>query len=259
MQDMKVRSGAVQVRVDKNPRDFCGIMMRVVTIEGTPLAVKKAHFCFQELFLPDAAHQLVLAESGGASMPPPSALYGGGHPDGTDASEGADGGYAAHDDGAYLGAQLLPSGNGAVGDYGLAEIPLDELKAFGVLPAVVDTLHDIKQLFKDQVFHRCFAFILLLVRVVSRFPLPPLPAARLELGGDAAARQRCRGPVLLVLVLLLVVVLLRLCRLLHPRVPPRCVGHGGRHRGARRPPRVQHPAAQRRDRHRQGRADAQGH
>jgi len=153
MQDMKVRSGAVQVRVDKNPRDFCGIMMRVVTIEGTPLAVKKAHFCFQELFLPDAAHQLVLAESGGASMPPPSALYGGGHPDGTDASEGADGGYAAHDDGPYLGAQLLPSGNGAVGDYGLAEIPLDELKAFGVLPAVVDTLHDIKQLFKDQVFH----------------------------------------------------------------------------------------------------------
>jgi hypothetical protein len=159
MQDMKVRSGAVQVRVDKNPRDFCGIMMRVVTIEGTPLAVKKAHFCFQELFLPDAAHQLVLAESGGASMPPPSALYGGGHPDGTDASEGADGGYAAHDDGAYLGAQLLPSGNGAVGDYGLAEIPLDELKAFGVLPAVVDTLHDIKQLFKDQVFHSLLCFL----------------------------------------------------------------------------------------------------
>lgn len=160
MQDMKVRSGAVQVRVDKNPRDFCGIMMRVVTIEGTPLAVKKAHFCFQELFLPDAAHQLVLAESGGgggASMPPPTASYGG-HQDGTDAAEpkadadGGGGGGYAHDDGAYL-RPLYASMNGGAGagEYGLAEIPLDELKAFGVLPAVVDTLHDLKQLFKDQV------------------------------------------------------------------------------------------------------------
>ncbi len=64
MQDMKVRSGSTQVRVQKDPKEFCGMLMRVVTMEGSPLAVKKAHFCFQELFLPDAAHMLAMSYAG---------------------------------------------------------------------------------------------------------------------------------------------------------------------------------------------------
>ena len=151
MQDMKLRSGAQQVRVQKDPRDFSGVLMRVVTIEGTALAVKKAHFCFQELFLPEPAHLLAMSESGAGDM----GGGGGGAPSHTSFGKEAEnedimsyqGGRGGS--GEMEGSSMSQRGGGGNGG-SVVSIPLNALPSFGVPQEVVSTLSELKSLFASQ-------------------------------------------------------------------------------------------------------------
>jgi hypothetical protein len=41
IQQLKVKSGATQVRMQKDPRDFSGVLLRVLSIEGTLVAIRR--------------------------------------------------------------------------------------------------------------------------------------------------------------------------------------------------------------------------
>ena len=151
LQDMKLRSGVHQVRVQKDPRDFSGVLMRVVTIEGSALAVKKAHFCFQELFLPEPAHLLAMSESGAGDM----GGGGGGAPSHTSFGKEAEnedimsyqGGRGGS--GEMEGSSMSQRGGGGNGG-SVVSIPLNALPSFGVPQEVVSTLSELKSLFASQ-------------------------------------------------------------------------------------------------------------
>ena len=160
MQDMKLRSGAQQVRVQKDPRDFSGVLMRVVTIEGIALAVKKAHFCFQELFLPEAAQTLAMTEAGGGSSGSGSGGGGGGGSVSSFAPYGQEpenesmmsyqGGGGGGGAGAVRSGANIPPSRGVGNGGNVVSIPLNSLPSFGVPQEVVSTLSELKSLFASQ-------------------------------------------------------------------------------------------------------------
>ena len=144
LQDMKLRSGVHQVRVQKDPRDFSGVLMRVVTIEGSALAVKKAHFCFQELFSPESAHLLAMTEAGARTS-------GGGGGGGSSAPSIASSYGQEPEKEAYQGGGGSNMSQRGMGNGGnIVSIPLNTLPSFGVPQEVVSTLSELKSLFASQ-------------------------------------------------------------------------------------------------------------
>jgi predicted RNA-binding protein YlqC (UPF0109 family) len=51
IQTLKNKSGAINIRVLKDPKDYNGVMLRILCIDGNHLSIKKAHYYIQELFV----------------------------------------------------------------------------------------------------------------------------------------------------------------------------------------------------------------
>lgn len=51
IQGLKIKSGASQIRMQKDPDEFSGVQLRALSIEGQLSAVRRAHFFLQELFV----------------------------------------------------------------------------------------------------------------------------------------------------------------------------------------------------------------
>jgi hypothetical protein len=58
MQTIKVKSGAVSIRIEKDPMDVQGVSLRKLTIEGNVGSVRRAHLLVQELYAEPASLQM---------------------------------------------------------------------------------------------------------------------------------------------------------------------------------------------------------
>lgn len=61
MQTIKVKSGAVSIRIEKEPMDVQGVSLRKLTIEGNVGSVRRAHLLVQELYAEPASLQMSAA------------------------------------------------------------------------------------------------------------------------------------------------------------------------------------------------------
>ena len=61
MQTIKVKSGAVSIRIEKDPMDVQGVSLRKLTIEGNVGSVRRAHLLVQELYAEPTSLQMSVA------------------------------------------------------------------------------------------------------------------------------------------------------------------------------------------------------
>lgn len=69
MQTIKTKSGAVAIRIEKEPLEVNGVSLRKLTIEGTLPAVRRAHMLVQELYVEPS----IMVGPGGIPPPPSGA------------------------------------------------------------------------------------------------------------------------------------------------------------------------------------------
>lgn len=135
IQTIKFKSGAANVRMQKEPQEFSGVPLRELTIEGPLQAVRRAHFHVLEMFV-DPSQM-----SGGTSMPPPS--YGGNN------NMSGSGGFDMN----YSSMGMSSQGNGGFGGVGSnsgGSLPLPSLTTLGVQAETVRQLVDMKAYLSRQ-------------------------------------------------------------------------------------------------------------
>jgi len=135
IQNLKAKSGAVQIKMQKDIKDISGVQLRALTIEGQLAAVRRAHYFVVELF----ADPSQIASLGGAA---------GGHEQHIQAAPG--GNFAMHGGGSPHGSPHMSASPYSSHSASGAPLPLSSLTTLGVQAETVRQLSEMKAYLSRQ-------------------------------------------------------------------------------------------------------------